>query len=385
MFSARSKLDAELNPLALAIAARQRRGAPIVDLTVSNPTVAGLPYERERLLGALAHQGSLTYAPEPFGLSSARATLAAACAEGGHAVAADRIVLTASTSEAYGFAFKLLADPGDEVLVPAPSYPLIEHLARFEQVQPRPYALFYDQGWHVDLDSVRHARSDKTRAILVVNPNNPTGSYLKRAELGSLLELGLPIVSDEVFAAYPLGPDPERVSSVLVAREGLVLALDGLSKRVGLPQLKLGWMALAGSDELVARALERLELIADTYLSVGTPVQLALPELLAAGESTRAAVSARVTRNWRRLPELISGSALSVLVAEGGWYAVLRLPRIRTEDEWALGLLERGVLVQPGYFYDFADEPFAVVSLLTPEQGFDEGVEALCRYVADQL
>jgi aspartate/methionine/tyrosine aminotransferase len=299
-------------------------------------------------------------------------------------VAAERIVLAASTSEAYGFAFKLLADAGGEVLVPAPSYPLLEHLARLDQLEVRQYSLLYDHGWHLDIDSVRRALSEKSRAIVVVNPNNPTGSFLKRSELEALLAFGLPIIADEVFASYAFAPDPERVTRLLDVNEGLVIALDGLSKRVGLPQMKLGWMALGGNPELVSDAVTRLELIADTFLSVGTPVQLGLRELLSAGETTRAAIQRRVARNYGRLPELLVDSAVTPLVAEGGWYAVLRLPRIRSEDEWTVGLLEHGVLVQPGYFYDFSDEPFAVVSLLTPEPSFDAGIERLRNYVGKE-
>ncbi len=384
MFSARSKLDAELNPLTLAVTERRGRGDPILDLTLSNPTVAGLPYDSEKLLAALAAPDSLIYAPEPFGLLSARETVAKTYAKEGLELSAERIVLSASTSEAYGFAFKLLADAGGEVLVPAPSYPLLEHLARLEQIEIRPYALFYDHGWHLDLDSVRRALSEKSRAIVVVNPNNPTGSFLKQPELEALVALGLPIISDEVFAAYPFAPDPERVQSVLSASEGLLIVLDGLSKRVGLPQLKLGWMALGGSPKLVSDALSRLELIADTYLSVGSAVQLALPELLAAGAATRAEILRRVCRNRARLSELLADAMVSALESEGGWYAVLRLPRVHSEDEWTLGLLEHGVLVQPGYFYDFADEPYAVVSLLTPEPTFDAGIESVRNYVGKQ-
>jgi alanine-synthesizing transaminase len=385
MFSARSSVLAEPNPLALALAERRARGEPVLDLTISNPTAAGLPYESERLLAALNDPGALRYAPEPFGLTSAREALAQTYLESGIALGPTHVALTASTSEAYGFAFKLLCDPGDEVLLPAPSYPLLEHLARLEHLSIRPYTLFYDHGWHVDIDSVKRALSAKTRAIVVVHPNNPTGSYLKRNELEALLALDVPIVSDEVFASYAFADDAARLSSVLeVLDEGLVIALDGLSKRIGLPQLKLGWMALGGNPAAVESALGRLELIADTYLSVSTPVQLALPELLAAGASTRSAILKRVRRNHLRLPELLADSAVSTLQAEGGWYAILRLPRVRSEDEWVLGLLELGVLVQPGYFYDFADEAYVVVSLLTPEPSFDAGVERLRNYVGKE-
>jgi aspartate/methionine/tyrosine aminotransferase len=384
-FSHRSGLVAEPNALSAAFEARRREGRLILDLTSSNPTRAGLPYEGATILSGLADERALTYDPHPFGMESARSVISSELRSRGLDASTDRIVLTASTSEAYGFAFKLLCDPGDEVLVPAPSYPLLEHLAGLESVRIRPYRLAYDGAWHVDLESVKAAVTERTRAIVCVNPNNPTGSFLSRAELTSLAELGLPILSDEVFSAYAWKEDPRRARSALEIEDGLVIAFDGLSKFGALPQLKLAWMVLGGSAPLVADARSRLELIADSYLSVNTPVQVALPAILRSAERTRNAIVARTLENRRRIQERTSGSPVTPLHADGGWYAVLRLPRTLSEDEWVLGLLERGVWVQPGYFYDFDDEAFVVVSLLTPEDELDAGLVELVSFVAARV
>ncbi|HEV8246015.1 MAG TPA: pyridoxal phosphate-dependent aminotransferase [Polyangiaceae bacterium] len=384
MFSTRSKVDAELNRVTLAFAERQRRGEPILDLTLSNPTVAGLPYDSGVVLESIANERALIYAPEPFGLLEAREAVCELYRELGLAVHASRTVLTTSTSEAYSFAFKLLCDAGDDVLVPAPSYPLLEHLATIEQIGIRPYQLRYDGAWSLDIDSVRRALTPRTRAIVVVQPNNPTGSFLTRGELVQLFSLGLPVISDEVFGRYAFEDDSERVPSVLEFGEGLCLVLDGLSKRAGLPQLKLAWMTLAGQGALVRDALARLELIADTFLSPATPVQLALSALLRAGRVTAQAILQRVRRNYRALSALLRDSPASALRADGGWYAVLRLPRTLSEEDWVLGFLDDGVWVQPGYFYDFASEAFVVLSLLTPEATFDEGVARLSRVCTER-
>jgi aspartate/methionine/tyrosine aminotransferase len=373
-FSERSRHDP--TPNALARAAAKFRD-PILDLTLSNPTRADLPYDEAAIRAALA-AAPLRYDPTPFGLPAARAAVAADL--GAH-VDPDRVVLTASTSEAYGHLFKLLCDPGDEVLVPQPSYPLFEHLARLDAVRTVPYPLRYAGRWH--LDTVRPG--PRTRAVLVVHPNNPTGSYLARDEADALAALGLPIVADQVFARYPLVDDRERVPDLL-RDDVLTFTLGGLSKLAGLPQLKLGWIVVGGPEARVREALARLELIADTYLSVGTPVQHALPALLAARRVTEDAIRARTRRNLARLQAATAGGPVSVLRAEGGWYAVLQLPRTRTEEEWALTLLERdGVLVHPGHFYDFEREAYAVVSLLPPEPVFDEAVARLVARVQNPM
>ena len=379
--SSRSGVDLTPNPLAAALARLGDR--PLLDLTTSNPTKASIPYDRDAILSALAQPGALVYEPAPFGLAPARGAVAHDLSTHGPPVDPARIVLTASTSEAYAFLFKLLCDPGDEVLVPRPSYPLFEHLARLESVEAVPYRLAYDGEWHVDLPSVRAALSARTRAIVTVSPNNPTGSYLKTSELAELAALGLPIVSDEVFARYPLRTDAARARSALETDRTLVFALGGLSKLAALPQVKLAWMAVGGEAALVDDALARLEVIADAFLSVATPVQHALPALLTSRAVAERAIRDRTVRNLAWLSSAVAGSPVSLLDAEGGWYATLRLPRTRDEQAWALAFLEEdGVLVHPGHFFDFDEEAYVVVSLLTPEATLREGSERILARVA---
>jgi hypothetical protein len=387
MFSSRSGVDLAPNALSVALERALARSRPVLDLTVANPTTAAIPYDRAAILAALASPAALVYAPSPFGLTSAREAVARDLSSYGPAVDAARVVLTASTSEAYAFLFKLLCDPDDEVLVPRPSYPLFEHLARLESVRAVPYRLAYDGAWHVDLPALRDAVTPRTRAIVTVSPNNPTGSYLQATELAALAALGLPIVSDEVFARYPLRPDRagERRAPTALEAEGasLVFSLGGLSKLAGLPQAKLAWTAVGGEPARVAQALERLEVIADAFLSLGTPVQHALPGLLASRTVTEGAIAERTRTNLGGLARAVAGSAVSLLDAEGGWYATLRLPRTRGEEAWALAFLEEdAVHVHPGHFFDFEDEAYVVVSLLTPEATLREGTQRILARVA---
>ena len=382
MFSSRSSFDLSPNPLAVALA---RKGGAVLDLTTSNPTTASIPYDRDAILSALALPPSLVYQPAPFGLDSARQAVAQELSAHGPPVDAAHVALTASTSEAYAFLFKLLCDPGDEVLVPRPSYPLFEHLARLESVAAVPYRLAYDGEWHVDLPSVREAITPRTRAIVTVSPNNPTGSYLKSRELAELAGLDLPIVSDEVFARYPLRVDATRARSALDAgeRAPLVFALGGLSKLAALPQAKLAWMAVCGQAPRVEAALGRLEVIADAFLSLAAPVQHALPALLASRRVAEQAIRDRTADNLAWLASAVTGSAVSLLDVEGGWYATLRLPKTRDEEAWALAFLEEdGVHVHPGHFFDFDDEAYVVVSLLTPEATLREGSKRMLDRVA---
>jgi alanine-synthesizing transaminase len=370
LFSSRTAFDLSPNPLSAALARARAEGRPILDLTEANPTRADIPYEGDAIVKALGAPGALLYEPAPFGLPSAREIVARHLS-----LAPSRVVLTASTSEAYGFLFKLLCDPGDEVLVPVPSYPLFEYLARLEGVAAVPYRLAYDGAWHVDVASARAAIGARTRAIVLVSPNNPTGSYIKREEMQQLAELGLPIVSDEVFASYPLRDDATRLSSALDGPAPLVFALGGLSKLAALPQMKLGWIAAGGDASQVEAALGRLEVIADAFLSVGAPVQHALPALLASRKTAEGAIAGRTRANLAHLRASLEGTALSVLDVEGGWYATLRLPRTRSEETWALALLEQdGVYVHPGHFFDFESEAYVIVSLLTPPSTFREGI-----------
>ena len=378
-FSRRSRAGFAPNRLSKALADARASGAALVDLTAANPTQAGIPYDEERIRRALSPSEPFRYDPEPFGLPIARRAVSELWAERGVDVPPERVIVTASTSEAYAFAFKLLCDPGDEVLVPAPSYPLIEHLALLDGVSLVSYPLVYESGFSIDLASLRRAVTPRTRAIAFVSPNNPTGSYVKRGELAALGELGLPLVSDEVFAEYPLADDETRALSALEESRVLVLALDGLSKLAALPQVKLGWMTLGGPDDAVREALVRLELVADTFLSPSTLAQTALPELIRSRGVARDAIRLRLRKNHARLVASCAGSAVTPLRVEGGWYAVLRLPNVRSDEDWALAFLDAGVSVHPGYFYDFVGAPHVVVSLLTQEGDFRAGVERLVK------
>jgi len=385
MFSERTRWDLRPNRLAEVLAAKRAAGARLLDLTESNPTRAGLSGPPDLLL-PLARPEALRYEPAALGLPAARAAVAEDFARRGFPLDPDRVLLSASTSEAYAFLFKLLCDPGDEVLVPRPGYPLFEFLATLESVRVRAYPFAHDGEWHLDLAALRSALGPRTRALVVVNPNNPTGAYLKREECDALLaicaERGVALVSDEVFADFALGDDPRRVASV--ARDGpaLAFALGGLSKSCGLPQLKLAWTAVTGPEGLVRDALARLEVVADTYLSVSTPVQLAAPELLARREELQAPIRERVLSNLQALRAAVGpGCPATILPPEGGWSAVLRVPATLTEEERVTRMLEeRDVLVHPGYFFDFPAEAYLVLSLLPPPADFNEGV---ARVLAD--
>jgi alanine-synthesizing transaminase len=375
VFSSRLNWDLRPNPLSALLESKRRSGGALLDMTESNPTQAGFSYAGDQILAAFADSDTLRYDPSPRGLVRAREAVAAYYAQRGVEVAPSRIILTASTSEAYAYLFKLLTDPGDEILTPRPSYPLFEFLAALESVQVRQYPLRYDGAWHLDFDALEQAITPRTRAIVVVNPNNPTGSFLKLQEWERLETLDLPILSDEVFSDYPFDADPSRVATLTEAKKSLTFSMSGLSKIAGLPQMKLGW--IVGSGPGHKDALDRLELIADTYLSVGTPVQMALPGLLAASAGVRAQILDRARGNLALLRSLIgTGSAYRVLDVEGGWYAVIQVPRIRSEEELALMLLkERDVLAQPGFFFDFESEAFLVVSLITEPGRFEEGLK----------
>lgn len=382
MFSRRTEHESEPNQLTLAVRARRAAGLPLCDLTLSNPTLGALPYDGARLLAALGDPRSLVYEPASFGLESARDAVRALQREAGFEVPIAQILLTSSTSEAYAFLFKLLCDPGDEVLIPRPSYPLFEHLATLENVSAVSYALAYDGAWHIDLDSVARAIGPRTRAIALVTPNNPTGSFLKRDELERLVSFGLPLISDEVFSSFELGPDPRRARSVLETSAVPVFALGGLSKLAALPQMKLAWTCVAGPAPEVSAALSRLELIADTFLSPNTPVQWALPEMLAARGPVERALNARIRKNFAELTRALCGSAATALFLEGGWYATVRMPELQVESDWVLTFLDRdGVLTQPGWFYDFLDGAQLVLSLITEEETFALGVSRIAERV----
>jgi alanine-synthesizing transaminase len=414
VFSTRLPWQRPENALARAERVRRASGLPICDLTESNPTRVGLRYPDAELRDALAAVAADAYQPDPLGLRAARAALAADYAAGGNAVDADRLVLTASSSESYAVLFKLLCDPGDAILVPEPSYPLFEYLAALEGVRPIGYRLSHegdgDGEWHIDFDSLAEARARATaaggsgaRAIVVVNPNNPTGSFARAAELVRLgdvaSEAGLAVISDEVFAPYRFADgagqrDETTAPTCLAAAPTLAdrvptFSLGGLSKACGLPQLKLGWILAGGPAPLVTAALARLELITDTYLSVGGPVQRALPRLLALGAVIRAGIQDRVRGNRAALRAAIpADSPCSLLAAQGGWTAILRVPDVlrdagaasheSSDARWASQLITHdGVLIHPGYLYDMPSGAYLIASLLPAPDTFSVGAAAV--------
>jgi aspartate/methionine/tyrosine aminotransferase len=377
-FSRRLVWGAQENQLARAEAERRASGLAFLDLTLANPTQAELPYPAAAIAQAFANPAAALYQPSPNGLLQARVAVAADYARRGAAVDPGDILLTASSSESYALLFKLLGNPGQTVLVPEPSYPLFDYLAQLEGLVPRPYRLAFDGRWHIDFQSLDFTDA---AAVVVVSPNNPTGSYLGAEDCDRLSTLaaehGLAIIADEVFADFPITPATDAVVA-LAGRPGpaLTFSLGGLSKASGLPQMKLGWIAASGQRKRVGPALANLELVADTYLSVGTPVQLALPRLLELGAGIRQAIHERVLSNRRSLASRIDAhSPCTLLPAEAGWSAILRVPEIMSDEDWALRLLcDHGVLVQPGYFFDMQLGATLILSLLTPPETFDHGV-----------
>ncbi|MDX2032549.1 MAG: pyridoxal phosphate-dependent aminotransferase [Blastocatellia bacterium] len=385
MFSSRFKWGLESNRLSRLIERKRAEGARVLDLTESNPTRTGLVYP-DGLLDALTAAEALRYEPAPRGLATARQAVRGYYLERGFKVDPERLHLTASTSEAYSFLFKLLADAGDCVLVPQPSYPLFDFLAAMEGIELRPYDLEYvhGRGWRIDFDSVRSALTPRTRAIILVNPNNPTGSYLKKDELERLNDLcdrhGLALISDEVFGDYGLGEDETRASSLVENDAALTFVMSGLSKILALPQMKLGWIATSGPASLRDQALERLDFVADTYLSVGAPVQYAAPRWLPLRAALQAQIRERTRENLGRLAALVRESPARLLDVEGGWYATIEIPRLMPEEEWVLLLLEdENVLAHPGYFFDFPREACLVLSLLPAPALFDEAIERILQ------
>jgi aspartate/methionine/tyrosine aminotransferase len=378
MFSSRFHWDPSPNRLTRVLRELRGAGVTVLDLTESNPTHAGLEYPEE-IVRALADPRCLRYDPQPAGSLSARSAVCRYYAEAGQTVEPEQVLLTASTSEAYQYLFKLLADPGDEILAPRPSYPLFEFLATMESLRVVPYPLVYHAGWSIDCEALATAITGRTRAIVLVNPNNPTGSFVKREELRFIESRGVALISDEVFADYAFTEDSRRVRTLAGSTETLAFSMSGLSKVAGLPQMKLGWIVISGPAAARAEARDKLEWIADTYLSVGMPVQQAAPRLMELGKSVQGQIGARVRANLAWLGSAIGAeSACRTLAVEGGWYGTLQVPRIRREEEWALELLEKDhVLVQPGFFYDFEAEAYLVLSLLTEPATFREG----CRRV----
>ena len=393
MFASRTKWRLDQNRFAQALDAHRRAGKELLDLTISNPTECGVSYPEQRILAALSDPRALAYLPESKGLREAREAVAnyyhgrMEFASTGQSVDPERVVLTSGTSEGYSHIFRLLCDAGDEILVPSPSYPLFEFLADLADIQLVPYPLFYDDGWGIDFASLREALTPRSRAVLVVHPNNPTGSFVKPREAAVLAEIcakrEMAIVADEVFLDYAdefQNADSARTFALQDA--ALTFTLSGLSKISLLPQMKLAWMVVSGPESLVQTAVARLEIIADTYLSPSTPVQLALPTFLALRSSLQTQLQERISANLAILDATLRESKLLArLDREGGWYAILRVPATGPDEDLAVELLERcSVMVHPGHFFNFSRDGFLVLSLITPEEQFDEGVRRLRKF-----
>lgn len=391
MFARRTGWRLTENRYAAALTTAQRSGAKLIDLTVSNPTHCDFNFDSAAILSSFAHSELLNYEPDPQGLRSARKVVAnyynTNKVRGNlAAISPEQIFLTTSTSEGYSYLFRLLCDPGDEVLVPRPSYPLFEFLADIQDVQLRAYELFYDHGWHIDVGGLQKAITARTRAVLIVNPNNPTGSFVQRDELKQLVllcrEHNLALISDEVFLDYEV----ENTAEISGAfSDGcLSFTLSGLSKISCLPQMKLAWILVNGPAELREQAHARLQVIADTYLSVNAPIQHALPELLKQSERLQPQLIQRIRSNLEFLDrQLKSVGSIQRLKVEGGWYSVLRIPATRSDEDLAIELIERSrVLVHPGHFYDFQTDGYLVASLITPESEFRNGVASILEVAA---
>jgi alanine-synthesizing transaminase len=437
MFSDRTDWKLAQNRLTQELEQARSRGARILDLTISNPTRVGLQYDSRAILGALNSARSLDYDPQAKGLLEAR-EIVAKYYQSEHGVRdldAERIILTTSTSEGYSYVFRLLCNAGDELLVPKPSYPLFEFLADLQDVKLAPYPLIYDHGWQMDFPSLERALTARTRGVVVVHPNNPTGSYVKAQEVEQLnafcREHGLALIVDEVFLDYALdeevvsgknyvgtaaqscpersrgGCPVERSSTALAANsrslhasldrpsaiqslgrddnsygsfahnhDVLTFTLSGLSKISALPQMKVAWVVTSGPEPEVAGAMARLEVIADTYLSMNAPVQWAVPVLMEQRKDIQQQLMKRVRANLSELDRQLAGqTACQRLEVEGGWYAVLRVPVTQSDEDLAIELVrEKSVLVHPGHFYDFPNDGFLVVSLITTETEFAEGI-----------
>ena len=378
MFAKRTNWNLTPNRLSQALVEHRAAGKPVLDLTVSNPTECGFEYDSSAILDALRNPAALAYEPNPRGLESARRAVSGYYADREEKVSAEDIFLTTSTSEAYSFVFRTLCNPGDELLIPSPSYPLFDFLADIQDVSLVRYPLLYDRGWQIDFHALEQAITPRTRGVIVVHPNNPTGHFAKQTEIAKLNSIcsarELAIIADEVFLDFAL--DGNRAASFAANRGAATFTLSGLSKISGLPQMKAAWLVVSGPQEWKSEALGRLEVIADTYLSVNAPVQLAIPRFLEERHGFQKQVMSRVRRNLAELDRQLAGQkAVSRLKVEGGWCAVLRVPATRSDEDLAINLLAaRGVSVQPGHFFDFPSDGNLVVSLITAEAEFSRGL-----------
>jgi aspartate/methionine/tyrosine aminotransferase len=381
MFAKRTNWNLETNRLSLALAAHLAAGRPLIDLTVSNPTECAFQYDEAAILDSLRNPAALKYEPNPRGLAIARSAVARYYAEHAAAVPIDDILLTTSTSEAYSYAFRTLCDPEDELLIPEPSYPLFEYLADIQDVRLVRYPLVYDYGWQIDFHALEQAITPRTRGVIVVHPNNPTGHFCKPAEIFKLNEIcaarSIAIIADEVFLDFVL--TQAEPATFATNTEALTFTMSGLSKICGLPQMKAAWLIVSGSEPYKSKALARLEVIADTYLSMSSPIQLAMPAFFGLRHEFQKQLVARVNVNLTELDKQIAmQKSCSRLEVEGGWNVVIRVPATRSGEELALELLAtKGVYVHPGHFYEFGFDNYLVVSLTSPGMAFAQGIKLL--------
>jgi len=388
-FASRTAWDLSESPSSRALQERRRAGLPVYDLTVSNPTQAGFDYDPEAILSPLAAPGALAYDPDPRGMLVARQAVCAYYADAAATLQPEQLVLTTSTSEAYSFLFRLLCNPGDEVLLAQPSYPLFEFLAQIDDVRLTSFPLFYDHGWQMDLQSLEERITPRTRAIALVHPNNPTGHFTSPADRAALERIcaahGLALIVDEVFLDYPLASAPMHASLAAGEHPVLTFVLSGLSKIAALPQMKAAWIAACGPEREVQEALHRLEVIADTFLSMNAPIQHALPRWLSHRQAIQQQVRDRTQANLDALDAVLASQSLvSRLAVEAGWYAVLRVPALESDEDLAVRLLQQaGVYAHPGHFFGFSGSGWLVLSLLIPLETFQYGIKTICKIIND--
>ncbi len=389
MFSSRTNWNLSPNRLTVLLEEKRSAGVRVLDLTESNPTRCAFSYD-PALLNSLPTEQSLLYEPNPRGLRKAREVVAHQYRSQNIAIDADKVFLTAGTSEAYGFLFSLLCDPGNTVLVPKPSYPLFDYLCELNDVEARSYHLRYYDEWQIDLDSLGKSVDASTRAIILVHPNNPSGSFVKQREKEQIVTFArahhLALIVDEVFLEFGMHEEKGMAMSFAGEQQGLIMTLNGISKTLGLPQMKLAWITVSGDQNSVDEAVKRLEVIADTYLTVATPIQHALGTLFQEGRKVTDQIRARVRENYEAACAMLRKTSLSVLHTEGGWNTIIRLPNTDSDEGWAMRLLkENNVLVYPGHFFEMDENTCVVVSLLPEALVFREGIRRLVQMVSSHL
>lgn len=381
MFAERTNWNLNRNRLSQALSRHREERKPLIDLTISNPTECGFEFDEQAILQALCQSPALRYEPDAKGLESARRGVAAYYAARHDEIPPHDIILTTSTSEAYSFVFRTICNSGDEILVPEPSYPLFAFLADIQDVRIIRYPLLYDHGWQIDFHGLERGITSHSRGLIVVHPNNPTGHFCKQAEVTRLNEIcsarNMALIADEVFLDFLIAGNPP--SSFAANMGALTFTMSGLSKISGLPQMKLAWLIASGPEQLKLQALARLEVIADTYLSMNTPVQQAAPVFLEQRHRFQEQLKSRVMRNLSELDRQLAGQTFCKrFEVEGGWYVVLHVPALRSDEDLAIELLTtKNVYVHPGHLYDFRTDGYLILSLITPEREFAEGIQRL--------